>query len=385
MEVNLFNALLLLGWVQGGIVMVVALRHKALPKTQRLLLAGIVGVLTLATLGTFLNHAVNYNGQGLGTHLWVNNLPFYVVMPMGPLLYFYGHSLFSPGFTLTRRHGWHFIGVVLDLLPFIASVATALLWHAGQVTEATGWGVIRWFNSYNSWVDLPRFVSAVVYLVLSWRYLQQQGSEGQAAHLKTRQWYRSLLVGITILAAVWLPFLVVYLSPVQGQLLKLVYYFPIYYPIVGLLYYLSFSVMQGRHNLPQQVAQQANATHTLQAMPNMVQKAEQLRQLVARQQLYLKPDLRLEELSRLAGIPEKTVSYLLNHHIKKGFNDFINEFRVQAALQRMDSEAMARLTLEGIALEVGFSSRSTFYRAFKKSTGQSPSAYMASASPARVG
>ena len=36
-----------------------------------------------------------------------------------------------------------------------------------------------------------------------------------------------------------------------------------------------------------------------------------------------------------------------------------------------------QLTLEGLALEAGFSNRTTFFRAFTKLTGCTPSEYMA--------
>jgi AraC-like DNA-binding protein len=42
----------------------------------------------------------------------------------------------------------------------------------------------------------------------------------------------------------------------------------------------------------------------------------------------------------------------------------------------MEAPDATRYTLEGLAYQSGFSSRSTFYRAFHKTTGRMPSAFL---------
>ena len=92
-------------------------------------------------------------------------------------------------------------------------------------------------------------------------------------------------------------------------------------------------------------------------------------------QLYLNPELRMVHFCQEVELPPKIVSQILNHHLHKGFNDFVNEFRVEEAKKKLTDKNFQHLTLEGIALEVGFASRTTFLRAFKKVTGMSPIGY----------
>ncbi|MFI5159405.1 MAG: ABC transporter permease, partial [Sphingobacteriales bacterium] len=61
--------------------------------------------------------------------------------------------------------------------------------------------------------------------------------------------------------------------------------------------------------------------------------------------------------------------------LKRSFNDFINEYRVQAAIRKMHDHAYDHITLLGIAYESGFNSQSTFSRIFKQITGKSPVEY----------
>lgn len=90
--------------------------------------------------------------------------------------------------------------------------------------------------------------------------------------------------------------------------------------------------------------------------------------------LYLDPNLSLDKLARhVRGAPDH-VSQTLNAHMETTFFDFVARWRVGAAKQRL---ASSRASVLEIAIEVGFNSRSTFYTAFKRETGLTPSAFRA--------
>lgn len=90
-------------------------------------------------------------------------------------------------------------------------------------------------------------------------------------------------------------------------------------------------------------------------------------------QLFRNADLKLHDLSREIQVSAHQLSALLNEHLDKNFTTYINEFRIEAACRMMATDQ--RLTLEAIGYEVGFNSKSTFFAAFKKIRGVTPSAY----------
>jgi AraC-like DNA-binding protein len=58
------------------------------------------------------------------------------------------------------------------------------------------------------------------------------------------------------------------------------------------------------------------------------------------------------------------------------FNDFVNQHRIEALLQKIAEGEHSIQTLISIALECGFNSKSTFNRAFKRATSLSPKEYI---------
>jgi len=58
------------------------------------------------------------------------------------------------------------------------------------------------------------------------------------------------------------------------------------------------------------------------------------------------------------------------------FNDFVNHYRIEAVKKKLEAGEQRNMTLIGIALECGFNSKTTFNRAFKKSTSMSPKDYL---------
>lgn len=91
---------------------------------------------------------------------------------------------------------------------------------------------------------------------------------------------------------------------------------------------------------------------------------------------YVQPRLSLPILANQIGTTSNNLSWLLNNVYGKTFYQLINEYRVKDFLQRVDKEDYKELTLISIALEVGFNSKSTFYKAFKEIKKITPSEYI---------
>lgn len=88
------------------------------------------------------------------------------------------------------------------------------------------------------------------------------------------------------------------------------------------------------------------------------------------------PAFNLDRLAFLAETPRPTVSLAINKILGKSFLTLLGELRVQQACARLaDNEAGKKLTLEAIASECGFKSRTNFISVFKKHVGLTPSEY----------
>ncbi|GAB4509522.1 MAG: hypothetical protein Tsb004_10480 [Allomuricauda sp.] len=93
-------------------------------------------------------------------------------------------------------------------------------------------------------------------------------------------------------------------------------------------------------------------------------------------QYYTHQDISLKKISEQLDTNSNTISRLINSETGNNFNDYINQKRIALAQVRLFHPEFQQLTVEAIGESVGFRSKSAFYSAFKKHTGQSPSAYM---------
>ena len=72
------------------------------------------------------------------------------------------------------------------------------------------------------------------------------------------------------------------------------------------------------------------------------------------------------------------MSKYINEILNTSFNQLINEYRILDFIERVkvDKEGRKTFTLDHLASLSGFSSKSTFIRAFKKQTGLAPSVFL---------
>jgi len=100
--------------------------------------------------------------------------------------------------------------------------------------------------------------------------------------------------------------------------------------------------------------------------------------------LFRDPQLGLKSLARTLQIPSNDLSRVVNEHYGMSLTDYINSFRIAEARAMLTDPEFSNYAIEAIAQEVGFKARSTFYTAFKRSTGLSPLEFKANAGQAAV-
>lgn len=99
-------------------------------------------------------------------------------------------------------------------------------------------------------------------------------------------------------------------------------------------------------------------------------------QVMSNEETFCREDFSLRDLAELCESNSKYVSQVLNERIGMSFSQYLNERRVSVARRMfVDHEKNGHLTIEAIVGELGYKSRSSFSKTFKRITGLSPSEF----------
>ncbi|MBM3437307.1 MAG: helix-turn-helix transcriptional regulator, partial [Bacteroidetes bacterium] len=100
--------------------------------------------------------------------------------------------------------------------------------------------------------------------------------------------------------------------------------------------------------------------------------------LMQHEKVYLDETLTLNKLSEQLEILPNYLSQVINERFDKNFYDFVNSYRIEEfkiLVQRADNR---NKTLLALALDSGFTSKTSFNNFFKKLTGKTPTEYIKS-------
>jgi AraC-like DNA-binding protein/uncharacterized membrane protein YgcG len=404
MIAGFLNTLVLLGALQGFIVcglLVSSARRRPAERTSRRLLASLVFFIALACLDVYLIHFSFWTSTMIGAILSAV-LPLIIVMPMGPLIYFYTRSCVEPQFRLRRRDRRHFYPVVVDLLGhvavlfFIAGLLLGLIPRNGSLSSHFG----SWLDDYDQYSDIPRWISLTIYLVLATRFLRRAaggsgsamgsaaagggvsaGGFAAAGGSRDVRWPRAFLRVLWAFDLFWLLFLVPYELPRIGdELINRFDWYPLYLPMVAIIYYLGvkgYFISYRGEQVPTGMAGEDKKGGVVIAGERLEHLIGVLRKSMEEERLWLNADLNLSKLAQHCGAAPKLLSVVLNQYMDTTFNEFVNGYRIDAVKEQLRRPESKELTIAGLAYECGFNSLPTFQRAFKATTGMSPREYLA--------
>jgi AraC-like DNA-binding protein len=103
---------------------------------------------------------------------------------------------------------------------------------------------------------------------------------------------------------------------------------------------------------------------------------ELIRKLLQEEKSYVNPNLRISDLAEKVSLSPNYVSKIINEQAKMGFNDFINQYRIEEVIEKLNQQAHREKNIFALAQEAGFKSKSTFQTSFKKWTQKTPTQYI---------
>lgn len=357
---NLFDIIVLLGAVQGFISGFALLFGKSKTHSNNLL-ACLTLLIALACLNIFL---LETGIQSSSTTWMIVSaiVPLIIIMPIGPLVYYYTLALTQPNFRITKNQHKHFYPIIFDLVPSLAAIIYLLgvLFGFINASSQSRWG--NFIDAYNMYVDIPRWISVSLYIALAWQNLRAGNFRNISSG--TLIWIRQFIIVFTLFQVIWLLHLIPYLIPgVSDHLLDSVSWYPVYIPLAILVYWLGINgylKRSGESKSPLKPIEKETVLYVMNALTKAMEQDK----------LFLNPVLSLKTLAEHTVLTPKIISAVLNQYAGKGFNEFVNEYRIEEVKKLLLNPS--KLTITGIAFECGFNSQATFQRTFKQFTGLSP-------------
>ncbi len=264
------------------------------------------------------------------------NLGFASHATVGPLMFLYIKYYERPD-KLKWKEGLHFIPAAILLL-LINVLSLEGFWHKG------GYQMILY--------------QSLAYILLTTYIFSKKNYKIKS---KKRIWLLQLIIGVSLfLMAYFSNYILGITSYILGPIINtIVIYLITYFLLVN--YNFLFSTKKYKYlNIDDQLIREYSSK-----VETTIQKNKP----------FLKADFNLTKLSELTGIPGYTLSYVFSNHFGKKFSDFVNEYRVVEAKQKLEDPNNNQQKISSIAYECGFSSLSAFNAAFKKFTNTTPSSY----------
>ncbi|HWD87168.1 MAG TPA: ABC transporter permease [Mucilaginibacter sp.] len=341
--------------------------------TNRIANRFLAAALAVAVLWIIRLLAIDINLSAYS--LFWSRVPLQFSLALGPLIYFYVLKITRPEYQFKNNDLLHFSPLLLESTAFVLETAESI--KTGIPTYDTS--TYHWLNPV---LQSLAFISVAIYLyrcrTLIENFYRQQKFTGTDRHRYELRWLHNLLTAFGAVWLLWIPFTVIgYYYHLGAQA-----YYPLYVLLISMLIWIAAQAF-----LKPEIGAQSDTIPVLKPLlpAELKQKAAWLKKAVKETRYYQDPELSLGSLAEKVGLHTHELSRVLNTVLKKSFNDFINEYRVQEAIRKMQDPANDHITLLGIGYESGFNSQTSFNRIFKQITGKSPLEYKNEQSTYKLG
>ncbi len=348
---NIIQAIIIF---QGGLLTLFILISNKSKSRNDFFLALLIGTLTLQLLGMFLMNS-NIQPDFLES---VNGIYLFLY---GPLLYFYSKHITFLDFKFKPNYLVHFI-------PFIAVLAIAILTEE-QVSQTI------LYIAYA--IHILCYIFACFWELKKYKkVLMDNYSQLEWLNLRWLRWTLILFSLIVLVDGIQMVSILI----IQKVLRLEVILFLLVLAATNLLYFnVYIRPIESRTGFNfEDLKLSTSMTHRKRLNTSLLENKvliDRLNNHLNSGASYKNPQLTIGLLAEEIDIPKRTLSELINDHYDQNFVDFINTQRINCAKQRLLNPTDPNETILEVMYEVGFNSKSSFHKAFKKKTGSTPAEY----------
>ena len=348
------------------------------------------------------HYATVYSGSRyLIAIMLVHFTPLYLLL--GPLFYFYVRGLLSDDYKLYKKDFIHFVPAVLffvNILPyFVKSWEYKLHYADGVILDTRNFLNLDYLFIPPSLSFLSRPVIALIYVIASIRLVFLQKLNENYISQQAKLIFKWLVFLVTVAIFLYLGFLLFtflsFYTSVSKEAFNNANF--ILYSTIGSLFVLNLSLLffpNILYGLPQLdyaiVTKQNRAAEEELGIAEDVKKQSKsfeisdeklnLLQLKVDRYIlnkpYLNPEFNLTVMSMDTDIPVHHLSYYFNEHLNVNFNTWKNDLKITHVIDLIHDGSGEILTLDALAKQAGFGSRTSFFNSFKQKMGITPSEYL---------
>ena len=328
---------------------------------------GWMGLLLFTVLAFFIAQ------KGLlPDHFWYHELMCFTHVLHGPILFFYIRCFITDNFRFRNSDLIHLVPVAI----YVAyHGATQLL---GLASCAPAEEPLPADNIYSSISTFMKFGILAGYTVAGASLVRRVKHDTQLdkkKRISVYNWLESIIRGVIFLLALTL-------------LIEVLFYFDIPFAVgkeslinvIVTIFILTFIYIWNRYSFvllgPMIYEKEKERYKTGLEETELDKNYAAITRFLEKSEAYLDKDLTLKKMASLMDLSEHLISETVNRKAGKSYSDFINSYRVQCFLEKIEAGEHKTNTLLGIALDCGFNSKSTFNRAFKQFSSKTPSAYI---------
>ena len=289
------------------------------------------------------------------------------ILVFGPLLFLYVNRLALAGKGSYRLSFVHLLPVTIYLILFLWSLAYSIS-ELNALYQTTKLGYVLWL------VETAGLVSIIVYWLKSAKVVRKIRAVDEPIEKEKSNYLIYLLASLLLLILFWS---VSYLNA---------YFLRVYLPYINynsmwvstpiFIYMVGFYSLRQPDLFRVPLIKKAGSVRDRLKPQEISSLKDRLEHQMVKEKIFLQQELTLQGLAKLIDTTPNNLSWLLNKVYKTSFTDYINQFRIQAFQEKVAEQEHRSKTLLALALDVGFNSKSTFYKAFKALKGDTPSNYI---------
>lgn len=287
-------------------------------------------------------------------------------MALGPLAYFHVKSILNPNFKFKAREIRHFLPAFL--IEFLLSSLFFL-----YVKNNIDWAY-QYIDNINLVFTLLGILILLHIAIYSYFIHRMIRKENKLLSSEIKSWFQSFyFFGIAFLGFLLITMIVSLFNTTQlDEGFRVTYPISILFCVI--IYWLGYKyLLKHRKTIDEYLTKMKNRRHS---SAEITERKTQLTNLLIKEKLYENKSFTVEELSAKLQWQSRDVSFIISEGFDTNFNDLINTYRINAFKELIVKSENKKYSVVGIAEKVGFSSKTSFYRAFKKECGVTPSEYL---------